>query len=169
MDDTRHKALFQELLDHHGAALRRLCGGYERDEAARHDLEQEILLNLWRALPRYRGDASLRTWMYRVAHNVASRHIHRAVRTPKTSADERRAERQVSSAPSPDEAVAQADARARLRTCINELRPLDRQIILLFLEDVSQGEIGEITGLSQANVSTRVHRIKGELTKMMNR
>jgi RNA polymerase sigma factor (sigma-70 family) len=168
MDGTRHKALFQELLDTQHTALRRLCHGYERDEASRHDLEQEIWLNLWRALPRYRGDASLRTWMYRVAHNVASRHVARAIRTPKPSFDERRSERQVASTPSPDEVVAQADARARLRLCINQLRSLDRQIILLFLEDIPQAEIGEITGLSQANVSTRVHRIKGELTKMMS-
>jgi len=168
MDDSRHKALFQALLDDHGAALRRLCGGYERNEASRHDLEQEILLNLWRALPRYRGDAALRTWMYRIAHNVASRHIHKEVRAPIPSGNDQRAKLQPASGLGPDEAVVQADARARLHDCIHQLRPVDRQIMLLFLEDLPQKEIGEITGLSQANVSTRVHRIKGELTRMLS-
>ena len=167
MDTAKHSALFQELLDEHGSAIRRLCGGYERNEAARHDLEQDILLNLWRALPRYRGDASLRTWMYRVAHNVASQHIRKAQRTPKSGQQEHVLKQKADSNPRPDEVVEQTDARARLRACIEQLRVLDRQIILLFLEDVPQTEIALITGLSQANVSTRVHRIKGELMRMM--
>ena len=69
--------------------------------------------------------------------------------------------------PTTAEFWAQADARARLQDSIGRLGALDRQIILLYLEDVPQTEIAEITGLSQANVSTRVHRIKARLTEMM--
>ena len=168
MDETRRKALFAQIIDEHCQALRRLCTGYERGEAQRHDLEQEILLNLWRALPRYRGDASLRTWVYRVAHNTAAKHVRTATRRPKGTADEKRLAREASPAAGPEEAVAQSDARARLGACIAQLRPVDRQIIVLYLEEVPQAESGEIVGLSQANVSTRVNRIKTELKGMMS-
>ena len=168
MDESSRNTLFQDLLDEHGAALRRLCFGYERNEALRHELEQEILLNLWRALPSFRGDASIRTWMYRVAHNTATRHISKAARNPKADFDERCLEGEASSTPGPDDVVVQADARARLQESIAQLRPLDRQLILLYLEDVAQTEIAEITGLTQANVSTRIHRIKNELKKRLS-
>ena len=105
--------------------------------------------------------------MYRVAHNVASQHIRKAKRTPHLASQERTIQEKIDASPRPDEAVACADARTRLRACIEQLRVLDRQIILLFLEDVPQTEIALITGLTQANVSTRVHRIKGELMQMM--
>ena len=168
MDDTKRDALFKQIVDEHGVALRRLCGGYESDEALRHDLEQEVLLNLWRSLPRFRGDASLRTWMYRVAHNTASRHVRTALRRPMPTADEQAVERQTSAELNPEANVETSIARARLRTCIGQLRPLDRQLILLYLEDIPQADIAEITGLSRANVSTRVGRIKDELKTMVN-
>lgn len=167
MESTRRDALFEELADQYGDALRRLCRGYERNEAMRHELEQEILLNLWRALPNYRGDACLRTWMYRVAHNTAIRHSTKEARQPSKSFDESALSAEASPEPSPASQVGQADARQQLQTLIGTLRPLDRELILLYLEDLPHTDIGEITGLSQANVSTRIHRIKKELTRRL--
>lgn len=86
--EQRREALFADMVEEHGAALARVCGGYERDEIRRKDLLEEVLLNAWRALRQYRGDASLRTWLFRIAHNVASRHISREVRQPTVAADE---------------------------------------------------------------------------------
>ena len=168
MDESKREALFQQLNDEYGQALRRLCSGYERDESLRHDLEQEVLLNLWRSLPGFRGDASLRTWMYRVAHNTANRHVRGALRRPKASASDSRVDQHASTAPSPESSARASSTRARLKVCISQLRPLDRQVILLYLEDLPQSEIGAVTGLSKANVSTRVNRIKTELKAMMN-
>ena len=168
MADTQRIQSFRDVLTEFGPAVRRLCAGYERNEASRLDLEQDIFLNLWKALPRYRGDASLRTWVYRIAHNVASRHVRQAMRAPTSRGADERIDTRISDGARPDEAVSQADARSKLRVCIQQLRPLDRQIIMLFLEDIPQTEIGQITGLTQANISTRVHRIKGELTRMMS-
>lgn len=167
MEKTRRDTLFQELVDQYGDALRRLCHGYERNEAMRHELEQEVLLNLWRALPNYRGDASLRTWMYRVAHNTAITHSSKESHQPSKTFDESALHQEASPVPGPATQVEQADARQQLQTLIGTLRPLDRELILLYLEDVPQAEIGEITGLSRANVSTRIHRIKEELTRRL--
>ena len=131
MDLSKRRALFKRIVEEHNDALRRLCSGYERNEATRHDLEQEILLNLWRALPRYREDASLRTWLYRVAHNTASKHVRTATRRPKDMGNETQLTMQKATAPGPEDIAVQSNARARLRDCISRLRPLDRQIILL--------------------------------------
>lgn len=169
MDNAQRQSLFQTMMDDHGAAIRRLCKGYERSPALQEELEQEVLLNLWRALPSFRGDASLRTWMYRVAHNTATKHCHRAMRQPKDVVGDKRLSREAVPRPGPDEAVAQADARAQLQGHISALKPLDRQLMLLYLEDVPQTEIAAITGLTQANVSTRIHRIKGDLMKRMRK
>jgi RNA polymerase sigma-70 factor (ECF subfamily) len=70
--------------------------------------------------------------------------------------------------PGPEDIAVQSNARARLRDCISRLRPLDRQIILLYLEDIPQAEIGDIVGLSTANISTRINRAKTELKGMMS-
>ena len=165
----RQKALFEQIRTEHAAALGRLTRGYERNEAMRAELEQEVWLNLWRALPGYRAEASLRTWMYRVAHNTAIRHVSKAGREPKKSDDESGLEQAPSSAPTAESRVVQADARAALRQAVRELRPVDRQVMLLYFEEVGQAEIADITGLSQANVSTRIHRIKGALQKRLSR
>ncbi len=169
MNDAQRKAHFQRILSEFSPALRRLCHGYERNVAQREELEQEVLLNLWRALPSFRGDASLRTWMYRVAHNTAIKHSHRAMRQPKDTVGEKRLSQQPSAEMGPDEAVAKANARTQLLAHINALKPIERQLMLLYLEDVPQQEIAEITGLTQANVSTRIHRIKGVLIERMRR
>jgi RNA polymerase sigma-70 factor (ECF subfamily) len=165
MHDARRQELLQRVLDEHGLAIARLAGGYERSQAQRDELVQEILLNIWRALPSFREEASLRTWVYRIAHNVAIRHVQRDVRQPK-------AQPQVEEQPttsSVDDDVDVARSQKRLRTLIAALKPTDQQIIILYLEDVAQPEIAAITGLTQANISTRVHRIKQALAEGMKR
>ncbi len=166
MKPARRKALFEDILRSHGPALQRLCAGYERVEARREELHQEILANLWQALPGFREQASLRTWMYRVAHNVATRHASKESRQPKGEAPSPTLD---DASPSAAAQLERGQALQRLRVLISELKPLDRQIILLHLEEVPQSEVAEITGLSTANVSTRVHRIKGRLAKGMKR
>lgn len=160
-DSSRERALFDEIVAQHGAALARLAGAYERDHASRDELMQEILLALWRALPGFRGDASLRTWMYRVAHNVATTHVVR---------DRRRQARDVANPepePTHDGAVDETERLAMLHDAIQRLAPLDRQIVLLYLEEIPQAEIAAITGITIANVSTRVGRIKERLARTM--
>jgi RNA polymerase sigma-70 factor (ECF subfamily) len=148
-----------------GAALERLAGGYERDADARRDLLQEIHVALWRSLARYDGRCSLRTWVYRVAHNTA---ISRAVR-PRANAptlvaiDD--ALDSLAEAAGYDEGLDRQRALDRVYALIQRLRPLDRQVMLLYLEEEDAASIAEITGLSVANVSTKVHRIKQVLVR----
>jgi RNA polymerase sigma-70 factor, ECF subfamily len=164
---SSNQTLFDEVVVQHGAALRRLCAGYERSAALRDELLQEILLALWRSLPSFRGDASLRTWTYRIAHNVATTHVHRALRAPKSA--EGHGEGDAIEAGGPDVELEEARRLERLRRAIASLEPLNRQIILLYLEELPQNEIADITGLSRDNVSTRVGRIKQTLARKLER
>lgn len=155
--------LYKEASAACGAALRRLARGYEADPEARRDLLQEIHVELWRSLRLFDGRCSLRTWVYRVAHNVAASHIVRNRRASAGLFDLEALERE----PGFD-GEAQANRQytvSRLLDRIYRLRPLDRQIILLYLEGEQAGSIAEVTGLSAANVATRIHRIK----RLLNR
>jgi RNA polymerase sigma-70 factor, ECF subfamily len=159
-DEQYHRAVEQ-----FGAALDRLAGGYERDPHLREDLLQDIHLELWRSFARYEGRCSLRTWVYRVAHNTATTYVTRQQRRPW---DSTLALEDVRDVADPTDPAAQSEDRLlleRLVTLIHSLRPLDRQVILLYLEGLDAASIGEITGLSAGAVATKVHRIKKVLAR----
>ena len=143
-----------------GPALERLARAYERDPDKRRDLLQEIHVALWRSLARFDGRCSLRTWVYRVAHNTATSKVLR----PKTNAPSMVALddslESAAAAASEEEGLDRRRALERLHILIRGLRPLDRQVMLLYLEQLDAASIAEITGLSAANVATKVHRIK---------
>lgn len=159
-------ALYAEASRTHGRMIARLCAGYEAEPARREDLEQEMHLQLWRSFATYAGQCSLATWIHRVAHNVGARHVDRAVRSKRIEilADLDGADVADGRA-DPEE---QADAVVtldRLYTLIWRLRPIDRQLLLLHLEDVAAAESAEITGLTPGAVATRIHRIKALLAR----
>ncbi len=154
-------ALYEQVAVAYGAAIDRLAQSYEADSDKRQDLLQEIHLALWRSFEGFDSRCSLRTWVYRVAHNVAISHIirrHRANSQTLLSLDALEGIR------AKDDVEAVVDRHVlvqRLLTFIHRLRPLDRQIILLYLEGIDASLIGEITGISPGNVATKIHRIKG--------
>jgi RNA polymerase sigma-70 factor (ECF subfamily) len=159
---------YAEVARTFGAAIERLAGGYERDPDARRDLMQEIHVALWRSLARFDGRCSLRTWVYRVAHNTA---ISRVVR-PRASAPTLVAiDESLDAAADAVDREAGVDRRRaldRLYALVRRLRPLDRQVMLLYLEEEDAASIAEITGLSVANVSTKIHRIKQILVRQFH-
>ena len=83
--DLGRDAKFEALLAEHGPMLRRIAGGYEADPEVRRELEQDILLAVWRALPRWRGEAPVRAFLARVAHNRAVTHVSREAARPRRS------------------------------------------------------------------------------------
>lgn len=156
---------YAEVARNFGAALERLAGGYERDPEARRDLVQEIHIALWRSLARYDGRCSLRTWVYRVAHNTAiSRVVRPRASAPTLIAIDDSLE-DLAETVDREGGVDRRRALERLYALIQRLRPLDRQVMLLYLEEEDAASIAEITGLSIANVSTKVHRIKRLLSR----
>lgn len=116
-------------------------------------------MELWVSLKSFDGRCSLRTWVYRIAHNVGASHVMRTRRLTSRLVDLETLEGGV---PVVDDR-AQPDRRfsaAMLLDLIRRLKPLDRQIILLYLEGEAAETIAEVTGLSAVNIATKIHRIK---------
>jgi len=159
---------FQRVLTEFGPALARLSLGYELDPENRRDLLQEIHLAVWRSLAIFDSRCSLRTWVYRIAHNTAVRYVMRVKRRRFASLksleeiDEPEDPRNV------EDEMHRETALRQLSLLISQLKPLDRQVILLYIEDVGTEEIAEIIGLSRGSVDVRIHRIKQLLLKMFD-
>jgi RNA polymerase sigma-70 factor, ECF subfamily len=156
--------LYRDAADKFGPSLERLARAYEADPEKRRDLCQDIHFQLWRSFQRYDARCSLRTWTYRIAHHVAASHVIRERRRFMSLVSLEELDR----LPNKAEALHAADQQLnldRLSTLIQRLKPLDRQVIVCYLEDLDAISIGEITGLSPANVAMRVHRIKNFLSK----
>ena len=159
---------YAEVARTFGGALERLAAGYERDPEARRDLLQDIHVALWRSLARYDARCSLRTWVYRVAHNTAiSRLVRPRAARPTLVAMEEDLD-SVAEAVHREEDFDRQRALDRLYTLIHRLRPIDRQVMLLYLEDEDAASIAEITGLSAPNVATKVRRIKQILVRQFH-
>ncbi|HUE00027.1 MAG TPA: sigma-70 family RNA polymerase sigma factor [Bryobacteraceae bacterium] len=157
-------SLYEQAADTYGSSLDRLARAYELDTEARRDLLQDIHLHLWRSFAYFDLRCSLRTWVYRVAHNVATGHVirQRRIRNRLVSIEN------VETMPGSDQgelAASQTEALERVSKLIQRLKPLDRQIIVSYLEGMDASSIGEITGLSPANIAMKVHRIKNVLRR----
>lgn len=172
MDRTESQdQLYERATQEFGAALVRMTYAYEADSELRRDLVQEMHLALWRSLERFNGHCSLRTWVYRVAHNVATSHVIREARCKRISpvfltlddAESLPSDKDVESSADRDQAL------DRLFTLIQQLNPVDRQVIMGYLEGLDAESIGEITGLSAENVWSKTHRIKNLLIRRFPR
>jgi RNA polymerase sigma-70 factor, ECF subfamily len=151
------------------APLERLARGYEADADRQRDLLQEIHVALWRGLPSFDGRSSLRTWLYRVAHNVAVSHVMRGTRARlEKYAPIEELEETAAPADAAHDAE-QRDAVARLASLVRRLRPADRQVILLYLEGFDHAEIAGVAGISVENAATKVHRIKRALASAFHK
>ena len=159
MDRDRQDALYAEASAANAAAIRRLARGYETDPDRRRDLLQEMHMELWVSLRSFDGRCSLRTWVYRIAHNVGASHVVRARRLTSRLVDLETLEARISSVDGETQ-VDQRFSAAILLDLIHRLKPLDRQVILLYLEGEAAGPIAEVTGISATNVATKIHRIK---------
>lgn len=165
---SRQDALYRDTAASYGAAIERLAHAYEADPEIRRDLVQEIHIGLWRSFAVFDERCSLRTWLYRIAHNIATSHVIKQQRSKAAGLiglDE------LENLPEANRSHQAADRNqdlARLMDFIQQLKPLDRQVILSYLEGMDAASIGEITGLSARYVSTKVYRIKELLARRFN-
>ena len=161
---SRQDELYNEAAGTFGPAIERLAHAYEADPDIRRDLVQEIHIALWRSFAAFDGRCSLRTWLYRVAHNVATSHVIKQRRSKGPGL--------IGLDDLPEASSSRDTDRNQDLACLMEfirrLQPLDRQVILLYLEGTDAASIGEITGLSARYVSTKVYRIKEVLARRFN-
>ena len=148
-----------------GGAIERLARAYEAETDTRADLIQDIHVALWRSLGAFDGRCSLRTWVYRVAHNTAASHVQRRRRWRGERSAGVETLENLTAADDPEAVVGERQALERLMAIIHRLGPPDRQVALLYLEDLDAAAIGDITGLSSGAVATKIHRLKALLAK----
>ena len=152
----RKQDYFERLVRSHKGTIYTVCYMFSNDEDEVADLFQETLINIWKGLPSFSGDdGALRGWVYRVALNtcISLDRKKRRRNTVPLSMD--------TSLFDPQESRAQRADQLHRRIC--RLQPFDRAIVLLWLEDISYEEIGEILGITAKNVSVRLVRIREQM------
>ena len=167
MPESTHTAAdtaIDRVVREHAAVLERVAWGYVDNASDRDDLMQEVLTALWRALPRFRGESSERTFVLRVAHNrgitFAIRHRRRFEVLP----DEGRLP---DPAPLAEERVIAEQRRDRLFQAIRQLPEAQRQAVMLRLEGLSQREIAELQQTTETNVGVRLSRARKTLRTLL--
>ena len=160
-DSTAARARFEALLHSYAPAIRRTARLYEIEPAAREDLFQEICLALWQALPRFRGDSSERTFVFRVAHNRGASHAWRRRRRQMAPLDE--TPEPLDRAPSPEDAAMAGERRDDLARAVQALPLGLQQAATLLLEGLTPREIGDVLGITENNVGVRLARARQAL------
>ncbi len=154
---------FCELFEQYQPALRRLVAAYVTNSADREDLLQEIAAGIWKSLPGFRGESSERTWIYRIAHNIAIRRSSQVrARSSREPAIEEKFDLAAGDS-SAEDALLLDEKRRALVDAIRALPLAERQIVTLHLEGLSAAEIEEVTGFTAGAVATRLTRIRQKL------
>jgi RNA polymerase sigma factor (sigma-70 family) len=156
--DDRHDA-FSALLQRHRGIVFKVANTYARLAEDRDDLAQEIAARLWHAYPKYDPSRSFSTWMYRVALNVAISHVReQSVRGRHDAVPLDEGMHDLAAGDGVDH---ERDQHLRLlQGFIRRQPPLERALLLLYLEDRPQREIADILGITESNVSTKIGRLK---------
>jgi len=149
----------------HGAMIERLARGYEADAELRRDLVQEIHAALWRSFAIFEGQCSEKSWVHRIAHNVGVTHMMAGKRRRKMPLVGLEQIEELPGEHDPEHSAGLRSLSDRLLATIHRLAPADRQVMLLYLEDLTAAEIGEVTGLSAPAVAVRIHRLKALLAE----
>jgi RNA polymerase sigma-70 factor (ECF subfamily) len=151
---------FDAVLGEHGPLIRRIARSYETNRALVDEIVQDIYLALWEALPRFRGDAALKTFVVRIAHNRAITHVAKEARRPRSMELD---DDWPDPAAPPDKAAERDEARGRLERAVARLPVGQRLVVTLALEGFSPEEIAEVLGIGVSAASVRLHRAKASL------
>jgi RNA polymerase sigma-70 factor (ECF subfamily) len=163
LQDPAIQEEFIRLVDEHRSMLHKVCRVYCFTEPDRQDLFQEIIIQLWRSYPRFRGEAKFSTWLYRIALNTAISDL-RKQRPPITPTDPDRLPLQWQYLP--DDSAEREEQLRQLYLAIDRLTELEKALTMLYLEDKSYQEMEEILGIPQNNLRVKMNRVKEKLRKI---
>lgn len=162
MKQVRTHQYFLELIHRHQSIIHKICFVYCKNSTDREDLQQEIILQLWKSFPSFKENAAFSTWMYRVALNTAINQTRR----PGLFLD-------FSTSPEipydPSHLYDLSEEIQILYEAISQLRKVEKAIILLWLEEKSYEEIAEAIGISVKNVSVKLVRIRSRLAEIIQK
>jgi len=154
------KQQFSKIVKENKSTIYTVCYMFSKDADEVNDLFQEVLVNLWKGFDNFEHRSDVRTWIYRVALNtcISLDRKRRRSATVRLTMD-------INLFEDRDEDTRQVDM---LHRRISRLQPFDRAIVLLWLENLSYDEIGQIVGITAKNVSVRLFRIREQLKQMSN-
>lgn len=175
-----NQEIFINWVSEHEKLLRHIINGFEAAPAIQEELFQEIALNIWRALPSFRADSAVKTFIARIAHNVLATHVAKAIKTVKTEQVDQpldhvqESNEQISQndAPlgqplTPYQSLDQTQRQQRLAQGIRQLKLEQQQVITLALEGMSYQEIAETLAISTNLVGVRLQRAKAKLMQLL--
>ena len=158
------KEEFVGLINQHRSILHKLCNLYCQSGPDREDLFQEIVIQLWKAYPNFRGESKISTWLYRIALNTAISGLRKQKKRPGTLAlgDLHAEQQDVQYQQDKEEQLVQ------LYAAIDLLTAIEKALVMLYLEDKSYQEIEDILGINENNLRVKMNRIKEKLRKLTN-
>ncbi|MBD3583956.1 RNA polymerase sigma factor [Flavobacterium selenitireducens] len=144
--------------------IHKICRLYTSGEDAHKDLFQEITIQLWKAYPKFRGDAKFSTWAYRVALNTAITLYRKSTRSVATTEydSSRHFIRQE------DYNYEEEEQIKLMYQAVYQLNDIEKALVFMYLEDKDYAEISETLGISEVNARVKMNRIKTKLKKILN-
>jgi len=165
---------FVDLLEEHQNIVHKVCRLYTNSQDQHNDLFQEITIQLWKAFPKFRGEAKFSTWMYRVALNTAITLYRKSKRSIQTQ-DYDSVMFKISSEEYDDTVEQQLKLMYTkikelndIETKIKELNDIEKALVFLYLEDKNYREISDTLGITEVNARVKMNRVKGKLRKLLN-
>lgn len=155
---------FIEQLEKHQNIVHKVCRLYTNNQDAHNDLFQEITIQLWKAYPKFRGDAKFSTWMYRVGLNTAITLYRKKKRTIDTQQFDN-IEFKIKSEEYDDTEEQQLKL---LYSAVHQLNDIEKALVFLYLEDKNYREISETMGISEVNARVKMNRVKNKLRTILN-
>jgi len=155
---------FVTNLEQNQNIVHKVCRIYTNDQDAHNDLFQEITIQLWKAYPKFRGDAKFSTWMYRVALNTAITLYRKSKRSLNTTDIDA-----ISFKIKAEEYDDEVEQQLKLMyVAVKQLNDIEKALVFLYLEDKSYREIAETMGISEVNARVKMNRVKTKLKKILN-
>lgn len=159
---ARKEQVFEEIFQANSKKIYHLCFGYTGDEDAANDLLQETFLKVWQNLDKFRNQAMISTWIYRIAVNTCLTYLKKEKRQAKDELTPNIIENK-------EEEVSEKQEQIQtLYKCIAQLDENERIIITMVMDELPYPEIAEISGISEGNLRVKIHRIKHKLTELYN-
>jgi RNA polymerase sigma-70 factor (ECF subfamily) len=160
---------FRKIINDNEHRISGICRYYSSNEDDQKDMYQEVLINIWKSIDSFRGDAQLSTWIYRVAVNTAMGFANKEVRRQNIFLDQK--DNSLQNFMDVDENTAKEKEKLFqiLENQINQLSVIDKIIMTLVLESVNHKEIASVIGITEPNVRVKIHRIKGELKEALKK
>ncbi|WP_294675225.1 RNA polymerase sigma factor [uncultured Fluviicola sp.] len=155
--------VFDRIFNQYKNWIYRLCYNYTRSETQAEDLVQECFSKIWLNLPDFENRSEYSTWIYRVAVNTCLMQLRKEKNNPVEYREE------LKDAAPEEQENEKEQAVMNLYQAIGELNDIDRLIISMVLEDVSQKQIGEVLGITENNVNVKVYRIKKQLKELLSK